>query len=629
MIISMIVLQGLLNLVSVTATALGAHSYGSKISKRGLYIREQTTSSDFAPKGPVIDLGYARYEGYYDSSFDIFTFRGQVDSSDRKLRYASKPNRWQLPKRPNRGPGSEKVLKATANPPRCPQSPFSPIIEDYSFERDALGDEDCLFLNLFTPANKTQLPVLFWIHGGGYGQDWAANYDFSNMAKTVGNGFVTVIIQYRLGAFGFASSAEIGHFGIPNAGVHDMRFALEWVRDYIHLFGGDPTRVTIAGESAGGGGVMLMTMANNGSEGTSLFQRAIVSSPYLPTQWRYDDMQPSQAYYDLAARAGCLGPGTTQNRSVFGCLQSVDSAVLQNASAFVSMGARWGQWAFLPVTDDRLIIQRPTKQLLQARVNGVAILSGNNANEGTLFVPTDVRTEDDFLARTRLDYPLLSEENMTAIMSFYKIEEHAPSGPLYSTDGVNPPFATSLSGVASGWLQAAYNLYAEATFVCPAMFLADAFSSGGDSSTNVTKRAWRYQYSPPPAFHDDDLDVLMKPVLDKNDNDGAKESVGFRIAFQSMWGRFIINGDPTLDENTVASAKQMGDDVSAAKKSTWLPWGLRSSSLNHSTHSMLNLNMTRPEGGVADFQTVDGFTWEGGRGDRCKLWADLGPWAPA
>ncbi|TID02259.1 Secreted lipase [Colletotrichum higginsianum] len=418
-----------------------------------------------------------------------------------------------------------------------------------------MGDEDCLFLNVFAPANKTKLPVLFWIHGGGYGQDWAANYDFSTMAKTVGNGFVTVIIQYRLGAFGFASSAEIGHFGIPNAGIQDMRFALEWVRDHIHLFGGDPSRVTIAGESAGGGGVMLMTMANDGSDQASLFQRAIVSSPYLPTQWRHDDMQPSQAYYDLAARTGCLETTITQNGSVFNCLQSVESNILQNASAFVSMGTRWGQWAFLPVTDGKLITERPTKQLSKARVNGLAILAGNNANEGTLFVPPDVQTRDDFLARIRLNYPLLTEENITTIMRLYEVEEIPPMESLYSTNGLTPPHATSLSGVASGWLQAAYNLYAEATFVCPAMFLADAFSNRSEPSLPA-KQAWRYQYSPPPAFHDDDLDVLMKSVQGTNDTDGADESTGFRIAFQSIWGRFIIDGDPTLHEDTVSSTIQ-------------------------------------------------------------------------
>ncbi|KAK1515469.1 carboxylesterase [Colletotrichum abscissum] len=569
----MAILWHLLLVLASVAVAHDVPHYSNKIAKRGLYIREQTASSNFATKVPVIDLGYARYEGYYDSSFDIFSYRG---------------------------------------------------VPNYTFEKDAMGDEDCLFLNVFTPANKTRLPVLFWIHGGGYGQDWAANYDFSHMAKTVGNGFVTVIIQYRLGAFGFASSAEIGHFGVPNAGIHDMRFALEWVQDYIHLFGGDPARVTIAGESAGGGGVMLMTMAHSGSDET-LFQRAIVSSPYLPTQWDHDDMQPSQAYYDLATKAGCLDVRTTKNGSVFTCLQNVDSNTLQNASAFVSMGARWGQWAFLPVTDGKFITQRPTEQLLKGQVNGKAILSGNNANEGTLFVPTDITARDKLISLTRRSYPLLTDANMSAILEIYDIEDESVSGSLYPTNGLTAPFATSHSEIASGWLQAAYNLYAEVTFVCPAMWLADAFALNSDTAGGG-KQAWRYQYSPPPSFHDDDLDVLMKDVQGTNDTDGADESVGFRIAFQSMWGRFVIDGDPTLTDDVARAVSQVGEDVSAAQKSQWLPWGSMNTRLNGSTHAMLNLNLTSPESGKANFRVVDGLSWEGGRGNRCKLWADLGYW---
>ena len=104
------------------------------------------------------------------------------------------------------------------------------------------------------------------------------------MAQAAGNGFVTVAIQYRLGVFGFGSSDEIFKKGVPNAGLHDMRFALEWVQKYIDRFGGDPNQVTISGESAGGGAVMLMAMANGGKDGTTLFRRGIADSPYLPTQ---------------------------------------------------------------------------------------------------------------------------------------------------------------------------------------------------------------------------------------------------------------------------------------------------------------------------------------------------------
>jgi len=94
-----------------------------------------------------------------------------------------------------------------------------------------------------------------------------------------------VTIQYRLGVFGFGSSAEIAHHGVANAGLHDQQFALEWVQKYIHLFGGNPDNVTIAGESAGGGSIMLAAMAHGGKDGTRLWKRGIADSPYLPTQW--------------------------------------------------------------------------------------------------------------------------------------------------------------------------------------------------------------------------------------------------------------------------------------------------------------------------------------------------------
>jgi carboxylesterase type B len=89
------------------------------------------------------------------------------------------------------------------------------------------------------------------------------------------------VIQYRLGAFGFLASDEVYHFGNVNAGLLDQQSALQWVQDYIHLFNGDPRQVTIAGESAGGGSVVLQAMAYGGTLGTSLFDNVIAASPYL------------------------------------------------------------------------------------------------------------------------------------------------------------------------------------------------------------------------------------------------------------------------------------------------------------------------------------------------------------
>lgn len=113
--------------------------------------------------------------------------------------------------------------------------------------------------------------------GGGYGL-FGAVYDPSQLMETNGNGFVSVIIQYRLGAFGFLSSEDVKSNGQVNAGLLDQRFALQWVQDNIEKFGGDPKKVTIAGESAGAGAVMLQAMAYGGKQDVTLFDNVRIPS---------------------------------------------------------------------------------------------------------------------------------------------------------------------------------------------------------------------------------------------------------------------------------------------------------------------------------------------------------------
>ena len=109
------------------------------------------------------------------------------------------------------------------------------------------------------------------IDGGGYGL-FGAVYDPSQLMSTNGNGFISVEIQYRLGAFGFLSSRDVKRNGKVNAGLLDQRFALQWVQDNIEKFGGDPNKVTLAGESAGAGAVMLQAMAYGGQQKPTLFE---------------------------------------------------------------------------------------------------------------------------------------------------------------------------------------------------------------------------------------------------------------------------------------------------------------------------------------------------------------------
>lgn len=232
-----------------------------KLALRSEAAVQYTNSSS----GLQVDLGYSIYEGLYNSTLGLNLWKG--------IRYAAPPVgelRWQAPQAPAINRSS--VIQATAIPYQCPQSDNnvgnqSAAIADINTSG---GQEDCLFLNVFAPENAENLPVLVWIHGGGYGTG-NGDEDLSPIINSNNNGFVGVSIQYRLGAFGFLSSDEVNRFGVTNAGIRDQTFALQWVQSYISLFGGNASQVTIAGESAGGGSVMLQAMAFGGNLGTSLF----------------------------------------------------------------------------------------------------------------------------------------------------------------------------------------------------------------------------------------------------------------------------------------------------------------------------------------------------------------------
>ena len=113
-----------------------------------------------------------------------------------------------------------------------------------------LGAEDCLFLSIFSPECAHNLPAFVWIHGGGF-QNGNGKLDFSDMVQQSNNSLVTAVLQYRLNYFGFLSSPDVKQHGQLNAGLMNHKQALQWVQDYIYLFGGDRKHVKLGGEFAG------------------------------------------------------------------------------------------------------------------------------------------------------------------------------------------------------------------------------------------------------------------------------------------------------------------------------------------------------------------------------------------
>lgn len=260
--------------------------------------------------------------------------------------------------------------------------------------------------------------------------------------------------------------------GVLNAGILDMAFALEWVQDHISKFGGDPKKVSISGESAGGGAVMLLGIAKGGTLGTSLFQnvssifmpscqpmvpylickQGIAASPYLPAQYDYNATKPTQLYYELANKVGCGTSG-----AVLDCLRTVDSSTLQLANSNVSISQTYGTWAYLPTTDYTFIAALPSVALNTKRVNGANILVGNNANEGPLFVPPTINTLADLKAWLKLEFPTFADSDVQKVLDAYPSSDDPvnPADLKFATDGVGNPTAVNVSQVATGQQQRA------------------------------------------------------------------------------------------------------------------------------------------------------------------------------
>ena len=275
--------------------------------------------------------------------------------------------------------------------------------------------EDCLFLNVFAPAESTEpLPVMVWIHGGGYtsGSGSGGIYDGTPLAS---QGVVLVSINYRLNVFGFlahpALSSESPHGASGNYGLLDAVAALEWVHDNIATFGGDPDRVTIFGESAGAGMVMSLMVV---PQSKGLFHRAISES-----DWIYDWDRP----LDTAARG--WEPAETQGLRIGGALGAEDTgaealAIMRAASAekvteasgtggssvFTREGNAWA-----PNVDGWVIPDDPLAMYRTGRQHEVALIAGMNGNEGSMFSGgLRVDSVSDFETHVRKVYPAHADD---------------------------------------------------------------------------------------------------------------------------------------------------------------------------------------------------------------------------
>ena len=319
-----------------------------------------------------VETSFGPVEGYEDDG--VLSYRG--------IPYAAPPIdelRWRPPIDPE--PWTD-TRPATEKPNICPQLAFAGLpVPGFN------PSEDCLYLNVDTPVEGLGIPVMVWIHGGGFTLGEGLQADGGTAGDLIARevGAVVVSMNYRLGQLGFLAhselSAESSDGASGNYGLMDQTAALRWVQENIDRFGGDPDNVTIFGESAGAFSV-CSHLASATSAG--LFDKAILQSGSCERPW--PTLPAAEAQGDaFAAALDC-----DAEQDVLACMRSKSAddvlAALPPAPNFgfnPSLGPteRWG-----PVLDGSFFTEQPSDSFSSGNFNQVPTILGFTREEARLFV---------------------------------------------------------------------------------------------------------------------------------------------------------------------------------------------------------------------------------------------------
>ena len=412
-------------------------------------------------------------------------------------------------------PWSE-VRTCTAYGPTALKPPY-PVPVDALLPEPVVPGEDVLNLNVWTPDGAEGLPVLVWVHGGAFvnGSGAVPQYDGTAFAR---DGVVAVTFNYRLGVDGFL---HFGDGGPANRGLLDQVAALEWVRDNIAAFGGDPARVTIAGESAG---AMSVTSLLSMPRAQGLFSRAVAQSGA-----GHFALTPATATRVAEAVAERLGVPLTR-----AALAAVDPDALVAAQQAVSQQiqaapdpARWAEitlnlMAFEPTVDGDVLPSLPVRAVEAGAGADVDLLVGANTDEHALFLVPNGLVD------------LIDEPTLGLLTGAYGLAPAALDA--YRSDRPTASPGELLIAVATDWF-----------FRVPALRLAEA-RAGGPARTHVYEFAW-----PSPQFGGrlGACHALEVPfVFDTLAAPGSEATVGaappqeLADVVHRAWVDFATTGDP-------------------------------------------------------------------------------------
>ena len=415
--------------------------------------------------------------------------------------------RWRAPQAPAAWSG---VRNADKFAPACMQVPI--VNRDLGME-SVTTNEDCLYLNVWTPAKSAneKLAVMVWIYGGGFtiGSTSVSLYDGKNFAK---KGVILVSIAYRLGAFGFMAHPELtseqgGHSG--NYGLLDQIAGLQWVKKNIAQFGGDPNRVTIFGESAGG---ISVSMLSASPLAKGLFRGAISESGgnFAPEHQTGTEGGENMDSLQAAEKHGQAFLAKLGAPSIADARKKTAEEIQKNSPP--GLGTAW------PIFDGYVLLGDQYKLYEKGRYNDTAVLIGTNSDEGALFVP--FAKADAYQKQIHAGYGEYSDKILAAY-----------------------PGATDAEA-----LRSSRDMFRDATFAWPTWSWARLQAKTGKGKVFVYYFSHRPNYPNTPAFkdwgaaHAGEIAYVFGNFTPTMPASASDQKVSDEVS--SYWVNFAKKGDP-------------------------------------------------------------------------------------
>ncbi|XP_067654234.1 acetylcholinesterase-like [Haliotis asinina] len=390
--------------------------------------------------------------------------------------------------------------------------------------------EDCLHLTVWAPSdNAGNLAVMVWIHGGGFyfGSTRLPLYEGKYLAAE--NDVIVVSMNYRLGPLGFS---YLGSDTIPgNMGLMDQRLALQWVKDNIANFGGDPSRVTIFGESAGGASVGLHLASPLSRD---LFDRAIAQSGILTCSWIYN--VPKTAKRKLKRFADLLQcPSSSTDAEIYDCLKTADAQTMVDVQlVLLDEGI-----PFPPVIDGYFLPDDPKTLLSTGSIKQTSVLHGFTKDETTLFSAMTLKRSLRKVS-TLPETLILSRQEYDSFISFDIVTGKDIGEPIrLFYESLKTPLKDT------DYLDVVTRATSDRGFKCPHLEFDRLYSPA--NPTYVYSFNHRLSVSPNPqwmgAAHWYELDFVFGWVLDKSLG-CTEEEMELSKAIMTYWTNFAKSGNP-------------------------------------------------------------------------------------